>query len=214
MLKTCIKDVAATLRRDWWKLTIIVFILIGIDVFQEFQIAKLTEGGYSSATAHKLIMAMSFIFGVVGYLLLSVLPAFIREQKKFWSVAWQYIALRMLCEVLLIVLIPEMTREIYNYIKWPYSAVIFSLLLGFLCAVANETTLLTGIKNLFTKHLNVLIGAFLSYKLIWVILTLPYKILFSSNISDTAVYISHAINNILLLILIYTCLPLLKEKKA
>lgn len=215
MLKTFTKDVAATLRRDWWKLTIIVLFLTGIDILQQFQISKLAEGDYSSEAAHKLIMVMSFVSGILSYLLLGVLPAFIREQKKLWSVAWQYIALRVLCEVLLIVLIPEMTRTIYNYIKWPYSAVVFSLLFGFLCAVANETNLLTGIKNLFTKHLQVLIGAFLSYKLaIWFFITLPYKILFSSNIPDTAIYISHAITNILLLILIYTCLPLLKEKKA
>ena len=206
-----------TLKRDWWKLFIILLVGFGVNLL-DYPTIKFFMDSVPKSYQNLMITLLGLITAILTRFIEVVLPAFVHEQKKLWSLAGQYIAATLLLEIpyILVTFIgsPETMKTVYTGLKWPYAFVAFVLMLSFLCAAVKGTNLITGIKTLFTEHLKILIGAFLSYRLArWLILAVTFKVLSLAHVNeDVTMNTAYVIKTIIVIILIYACLHLLKKK--
>lgn len=198
-----------TLQRDWWKLLLIVLVCGGISIltganmmiiFAQNILEKLSE-----IQMYIVMGIILLILGFLNILLTQVLPACIHEQKNLWNIAWRYLVLRILCEVILTILpfiLPlQEVRPLFTAIMLVYFIIVSTLFLGFLCAAANSTGLFAGIKTLFTKY-------FLKYicilLIVWLIQRLPALLI-------QVDFILGVLSSIIQIAIVYICLPLFKE---
>ena len=92
-----------TLKRDWWKLLLIVLVCGGIGVVENIlKIYPQTKlGNLSEIQIFVISSVVLIVIAFLDILLKQILPAFIHEQKNLWNIAWKYFSLRILCEVIL-----------------------------------------------------------------------------------------------------------------
>ena len=131
-----------TLKRDWWKLGIILLLVIGLDILNYPVIASIWGQLYSTASTRIILVLIISAVAALSCLIENVLPTFIHERKTLWNLAWKYIALRVLFEIFYFIVNLSISTEtalaISTWIKWSSLLLAISLLLGFLCAAANE----------------------------------------------------------------------------
>ena len=178
-----------TLKRDWWKLLIVI---LAYYIFST-QILKIIAKIYSGPRIWIVLCT-----GAIGVFISDILPTFIHEQKQLWSIAWKYLVSYVLLGMLYFMATSKTSITMMTWIKYMDIVVGQSLFLGFLCAVANTTGLWEGIKTLFTKYLKILICVSVILSFIdWLTIRTVYKL----NI--------WAVINIAI---IYICLPLFKKQ--
>lgn len=196
-----------TLKRDWWKLLLIVLIYIGIGLLTSENVLKI----YAQNILEKMSKTQMYI--VSGILLLvleffsvflnQILPASIHEQKNLWNIAWKYLVVVFLGELLLgltIFILPDV-KFLFKAVMLLYSIIIYTVFLGFLCAAAKNTGLFAGIKNLFTQYL-------LKYICILLIAIIVLK-----AIAFIPIYLIHSVlYTITQIAIVYICLPLFKKQ--
>ena len=201
-----------TLKRDWWKLLLIILVCGGIEKL------KVLHAGYmlitlllekpSNIQMFFLTTFIPFVLATLQLLLQQVLPVFIHEQKSLWNIAWKYLVLIMLCEVILTILpfvLPlqvQVIRSLFTAVMLVFSIITYTLFLGFLCAVANATGLLAGIQTLITKY-------FLKYICILVIVKIIQKII-QLGVKEDLIFV--AISALIQIAVVYICLPLFKKQ--
>ncbi len=198
-----------TLKRDWWKLLLIVLVYGGLSILTRENIMKLYSQPISNEFSGKLIVIITiitlFLLPFLKILLVRVLPAFIHEQKNLWNIAWKFLVLRILCEVIVTILFAILpvyeVRPLFIAVMLVFFIVVSTLFLGFLCAAANSTGLIAGIKTLFTKY-------FLKYVCILVIVWLIQKL---PALLIEVDYIRGVLIAIIQIAIVYICLPLFKE---
>lgn len=182
------------LKRDGWKLLVVLLLAGCLDMLSD---ASFLRGLWVGIYSGVVLLAL---FAFLTYFLQQVLPACIHEQKKLWNIAWKYLALRVLCEVLLFVL--TSAEVSYALLKWPYFIIVQTLFLGFVCAAANATGLWVGIKTLVTKHVLKWVGFLVAIKLLIVAGGVLLGMGFVHSVWLAAVNVA----------VVYTGLVLLKQK--
>ena len=197
-----------TLKRDWWKLLLIVLVCAGLGMLTGETMMRI----YVQNVLDKLSEIQMYIVSVILILLLGflsaflnqILPACIHEQKNLWNITWKYLVLALLCNVLLGMMpfiLPDV-KILFTIFMLVSSIIFHTLFLGFLCAVSKNTGLLVGIKNLFTKYL-------LKYICIILILVALSKII-SAFISIDL--INSVLSAIIQIAIVYVCIPLFKKQ--
>ena len=206
-----------TLKRDCWKLTIILLlcsvlgVLGNIDILRKI-ISILPESIVntihisSGVLFHVDLLAFITITLTFLYEILSqILPTCVHEQKKLWYIAWKYFVLKFLCFALFLILTslyikmtPKISFTIYLII-WSRFVIMSTLFLGFLSSAANTIGLWAGIKNLLTRHF-----------VEWICVLILFLWL-GSLLSGEIAFLSTILTIITNMTVVYICLPLLKR---
>lgn len=198
-----------TLKRDWWKLLLIVLVCGGIPILTgEKMLGLYTQNILGKLSEIQMYVITGVILLVISFLdifLNQILPACIHEQRNLWNIAWKYLVLRILCEIILaiapIILPLQEVKFLFTAVMLVYSIIFYTLFLGFLCAAANSTGLLVGIKNLFTQYL-------LKYICILLIVIIVQKATRFIQID----FIHSVLFSIIQIAIVYICLPLFKKQ--
>ncbi len=197
-----------TLKRDWWKLLLIVLVCGGIGILTGENMMRIyTQNILEKLSEIQMYVITGVILLVIAFLnifLTQILPACIHEQRNLWNIAWKYLVLVLLCEVLLGIspLIFQEANLLFTAVMLVYSLIIYTLFLGFLCAAAKKTGLLAGIKTLFTQHLLKYICIFLVVIIVQKAISLFIQIDFLYSILSAIIQIA----------VVYICLPLFKKR--
>lgn len=209
-----------TLQRDWWKLLLIVLVCGGLSILtNESTIILYVQSILEKLSVTQMYVITGLILIVISIfniLFQHILPACIHEQKNLWNIGWKYLALRILCEIILAIVpivLPFLheVRPLFIAVMLVYFIIISTLLLGFLCAAANSTGLLTGIKTLITKYLLKYVCILLIFWLIQKIPTLLMGVDFMRTSMTKVTFIYGIISAIIQIAIVYICLPLFKE---